>query len=160
MVTIWIVIKQFQNCSRMLQNSSRSPRIAQEPSLQPGYYSRNSTRTSKATDRVLFTTQYQNTVQSYYSEKQGDRTLFTNSDRYCLLNSALTESLKLLFTFGWKEIHPRVKAVYLPWFPQSPVWINSTELSRTSPGRIKVFQLQIPSWQTFFPVSNNLAHDS
>ena len=68
MVTIWIAITQFQNYSRMLQSSSRSPRIAQEPPLQPGYYSRNSTRTSKATDRVLFITQYQNTVQSYYSQ--------------------------------------------------------------------------------------------
>ena len=47
MVIIQIAIKINQNSSQMLQNSSRSPRIAQEPPLQPGYYSRNSTAPAK-----------------------------------------------------------------------------------------------------------------
>ena len=88
----------------------QKPQDSSRTTFAPGYYSRNSTRTSKAADRVLFTTQYQNTVQSYYLEKQGDKTLFMNSDRYCSLNSTLTESLRLLFTFGWKEIHLRVNS--------------------------------------------------
>ena len=39
-------------------------------------------------------------------EKQGDKSLFMNSDRYCSSNSAPVELFSLLFTFGWKEIHP------------------------------------------------------
>ena len=60
MVIIWTAIKHFQNSSKMLQNSSRSPKIAQEPPLHSvtiprtvpapaklptEYYSLHSTRT-------------------------------------------------------------------------------------------------------------------
>ena len=40
------------------------------------------------------------------------------------------------------------------------VWIYSTKLPRTSTGRTKIFQYQIPVRQAFFPVSGHLAHDN
>ena len=91
-------IKQFQNSSRMFQNSSRSPRTTFATQLLFQEYI-VPTPTKLPTDHYsLHSTKY--TVQNHYSEKQGDRILFINSDCYCSLNSTLTESLRLLFTFS------------------------------------------------------------
>ena len=75
-------------------------------------------------------------------EKQGDKSLFMNSDRYCSSNNAPTESFSLLFTFGWKRNSPASKSISpsvipaVPWriqgFLQSIKGTSSSFFSRSN----------------------------
>ena len=67
--------------------------------------------------RLLFTAQYKNTMQKYYSRKaRGQNTVHKQWPVIVHSNSAPDRIMKLLFAFGWQDNSPEVKAIYLPWF--------------------------------------------
>ena len=58
-------------------------------------------------------------MNSTHTQKIPEKSLFMNNDSYYSLNSAPTESFRLLLLSVEKEF-TSVKAIYSPWFQQSP----------------------------------------
>ena len=100
MAIIWTVIRNFQNSSRMLQNSSRSPEKFKNLLCKSGYYSMNSTRTSRVANRALFTAQSRTLCRVAIPEKQGDKTLFINSDQLLFTQQCPDRIIGVTVAFG------------------------------------------------------------
>ena len=95
-----ILIRQFQNSSRMLQNSSRIPRLAQRTTFANPVTIQNSTCTSRADRQDTIHCTVQNTMQSYCLEKQGDNTLFINSDQLLFTQQCPSRIIEVTVAFG------------------------------------------------------------
>ena len=93
MVTTWTMIKQFQN-------SSRSPRIAQEPPLQIRLLFQEQYPHQQSCRQTTIHCTVQNTMQNYYLEKQGDKTLFINSDQLLFTLQYPSRIIEVTITFG------------------------------------------------------------
>ena len=108
-----------------LQNSSRSLDKLMNHLCKNRLLLPNSTRTKDAS-KILSTAQSRTLCRVTIPEKQGDKTLFINSDQLLFTQQCPERIIGATIAFGWKDIHLKVKAFHLPWFPQSPDLIQGS----------------------------------
>ena len=96
-----ILIRHFQKqllgaprtCSRRPKNSSRTT-FAKPVTIQ------NSTRTSRVANKLLFTAQSRTLCRVTIYEKQGDKTLFINSDQLLFTLQCPDKIIEVTIAFG------------------------------------------------------------
>ena len=108
--------------SRWLPKCSRSPSMLKAPPLQKPVTIQNSTRTCRVDWQATIHCTVQNTMQNHCYEKQGDNTLFINSDQLLFTQQFPSRIIEVTIAFGWKDIHLEVKAFYLSWFKNYIQW--------------------------------------
>ena len=126
MVTTWTAIRQFPNGPLDAPEQLQRPLYAQKITFAFQVTIQNSTRTCRVDRQAIIHCTVQNTMQSYCYEKQGDNTLFINSDQLLFTQQFPSRIIEVTVAFGWKDIYPEVKAFHLPWFKQSPEWIQGS----------------------------------
>ena len=77
--------------------------------------------------QLPFTAQYKNTMQKYYSRKaRGQITVHKQWPVTVHSNSAPDRIIEVTICFRLKRYSPEVKAIYLPWFQQTPEGIQGS----------------------------------
>ena len=95
-----ILIKAFSEWLPNAPEQLQDPQISSRTTFANPVTIQNSTRTSRVNQQATIHCTVQNAMQNYYLEKQGDKTLFINSDQLLFTQQCPDRIIEVTIAFG------------------------------------------------------------